>query len=196
MRGILAVIGSAVLFTSPAAGDGPFPDGAAPRNLGGLVFIRQNGQTTVSLGGVLFARRVCVRTDTPEGPVLTRFRLPSMLHSPNAVPLPEAAPAQLQVSIPDHHGVLYIDGELVPTRGTVRELQSPLLPPGIDVPVRIRATFKRGDNLLIEDKIVVLHAGAAVGVTFDGSRAVSVPLPPVEELPLPRLAPSQLPPPR
>ena len=34
-----------------------------------------------------------------------------------------------------------------------------------------------GDNLLIEDKLVLIRAGESTAVTFDGSRAVIVPLP-------------------
>ena len=180
MRRVMAALACCVLLAERTYGDEViFPDGTAARNQGGLMIIRQGGQTTLSLGGVLFRRRVLVSTDTPAGPVLTRFRLPSMLHSPTAPPLPESAPAVLEVTIPDDYGLLYIDGELVRTRGPVRHLESPLLPPGLAYPVRVRAAFKRGDHLLIEDKVILLQAGQGAAVTFDGSAAVAVPLPPV-----------------
>jgi uncharacterized protein (TIGR03000 family) len=167
---------SLVLIAAACGGEPIFPDGTPARLQGGFMIIRQGDQTTVSLGGVLFPRRVKVTTATPDGPVVSYFTLPSFLHSPNALPLPDAAPALLYVEIPDFYGNLYIEGELVRGWGTARHLQSPPLPPGKDYPVRLRAAFQRGDNLLIEDRQVVLRAGQSSVVRFDGSAAISVPL--------------------
>jgi len=178
MRVSLAILTSLFLvISSTHAEDSPFPDGAAPRQYGGFMFIRQGNQTTVSLGGVLIARRVKVTTATPEGSVVTRFLLPSVFHVPNSVPLPQSAPALLKVEIPDHYGLLYIEGEMVRTVGTTRQLQSPDLPPGKAIPIHLRAAFQSGDHLLIEDKQIQIQAGESNFVKFDGSGAVSVPLP-------------------
>ena len=40
-----------------------------------------------------------------------------------------------------------------------------------------RAAFQVGENLLIEEKEVVVRAGQMADVAFDGQRALSVPLP-------------------
>jgi uncharacterized protein (TIGR03000 family) len=178
MRQVLALLLGYVLIAIPAFGDEVvFPDGSTPRQNGGLMIIRQGNQTTISLGGALFARRVKVTTATPEGPVVTRFQLPSPFHNPHSVPLPQAAPAFIRVEIPDDFGLLYVEGELLRTHGTVRQLQSPDLPPGMTYPLHLRSAFKVGNNLLIEDKQVLIRAGEATSVTFAGERAVSVSLP-------------------
>jgi uncharacterized protein (TIGR03000 family) len=130
---------------------------------------------------VLFPRKVRVTTVTPEGPVVARFKLPSAFRSPTRLPLPESAPASLQVEIPDADGLLYVEGELIRGYGTVRSLQSPPMPAGTPCPLHLRAAFKVGDHLLIEDKQVFLRAGEAVGVTFDGSRADSISLRPAAQ---------------
>jgi hypothetical protein len=189
MRGTLATLACFLGIIPCASGEEPiFPDGTPARLQGGLMIIRQGDQTTVSLGGVLFPRRVKVTTSTPEGPVVAYFTLPSFLHSPNALPLPEAAPALLRVEIPDRYGNLYIEGDLVRGSGPVRQLQSPPLPPGKDYPLRLRAAFQAGDFLLIEDRQVVIRARQSNVVKFDGSSAISVPLPKdnVELAPAPR----------
>jgi len=178
MRQALAILVGCFVFVVPSRGEeSPFPDGSTPRQYGGLMILRQGNQTTLSLGGVLFPRRVRVTTATPEGPVVTRFVLPSTLRSPHSVPLPRSAPALLQVEIPDDYGLLYIEGDLVRTRGTVRHLQSPELPPGVAYPLHLRGAFKVGDNLLIQDMQVQIRAGESTTATFDGTGAVTVRLP-------------------
>ena len=78
MRRILPLI-AFLVATSPAlAQDVTIPDGTPASSLGGIMIIRQGNQTTLSLGGVLFSRRVKVKTHTPDGPVVTRFTLPSL----------------------------------------------------------------------------------------------------------------------
>ena len=141
------------------------------------MMIRQGNQTTFSLGGVLVPRRVKIATATPEGPVVTRFVLPSTFHSPHGVPIPQAAPAYLQVSIPDDYGLVYVEDSLVRSHGNARKLQSPDLPPGVTYSLRLRGVFKAGDSLLIQDKQVVIRAGENAPVTFDGSDAIAVRLP-------------------
>jgi uncharacterized protein (TIGR03000 family) len=94
------------------------------------------------------------------------------------VPLdPVSARACVQVSIPDPIGLLYIDGRLTDTRGESRRIESPVLEPGKVHVFRLRAAFKAGENLLIEEKEVAVRAGQLATVTFDGSGAVSVALP-------------------
>ena len=178
MRRSLTLFACCFLLAASVRGAEPiFPDGTPASLQGGLMILRQGNQTTVSLGGVLFSRRVKVTTLTPEGPVVTRFILPSFLHSPTTPPLPDAAPAILRVEIPETYGVLYLEGELVRSKGTSRQLQSPPLPPGRDYPLHVRAAYQVGDHILIEDKQVLLRAGQFTAVTFDGRGALSVPLP-------------------
>lgn len=186
MRRVLAILACCFLFAAATRADDPiFPDGTPASQLGGLMIIRQGNQTTVSLGGVLFPRRVKTTTATPEGPVVARFVLPSAFQSLVRPALPESAPGFLQVEIPDDDGLVYIEGELIHTKGTLRYYQSPPLPPGTPCVLHLRAAFKAGDNLLIEDKQVVIQAGENSAVQFDGSKAVSVPLPRGEAEPLP-----------
>jgi hypothetical protein len=132
MRRTLAILACCFFLTTAVRGeDVIFPGDDIPASqLGGLIIIRQGNQTTVSLGGVLFPRKVRLTTATPEGPVVARFKLPSAFQSPTRLPLPESAPATLRVEIPDADGLLYVEGELIHGDGTVRSLQSPPLPPG------------------------------------------------------------------
>lgn len=178
MRRILAIL-AGIFCITPAAFSQPvvFPDGTTSDQPGGLMVIRKGNQTTWSLGGGLFSRHVKLVTQTPEGKEIIRFKLPSVFRDPNPPPLPTSAPALLRVDIPDQHGNIYIDGELVRAVGTSRQLESPMLPPGKAYPVRVRGVFAVGDELLIEDKVVQLRAGETIDVAFDGSRALRVPLP-------------------
>jgi hypothetical protein len=178
MRRIAAIIASCFLITLPGSAQETFnPDGIPLSAMGGLIIIRQGNQTIMSLGGGIFPRRVKVVTATPEGPVVTRFSLPSSWVSPTS-PLAVLAPANLRVEIPDPDGVLYIEieGELIRSKGISRQLQSPSIPVGTHFPLQVRAAFKVGDNLLIEDKQILLHAGESTTVIFDGRTALSVPL--------------------
>jgi hypothetical protein len=189
MRRVVVILACCFLLSTATRADDPiFPDGTPASQLGGLMIIRQGNQTTVSVGGVLFPRRVKTTTATPEGPVVTRIVLPSAFQSPVRPPLPESAPGFLQVEIPDDDGLVYIEGELIHTTGTSRRYQSPPLPPGAPCILHLRAAFKVGDNLLIEDKQVAIQAGENSVVQFDGIKAVSVPLPrgDAEPLPFPR----------
>src|SRR5262249_40027798 len=133
------------------------------------------GLAGVLRGGVLAPGKVKVTTLSPEGPVVSRFTFPAGSGSPAAPPFPQALPASLYVEMPDPNGLLYIEDELIRSHGTARRLQSPPLPRGSTRTLRLRAAFKVGDRLLIEDQQVVLRAGASAVVTFDGRRAVSVP---------------------
>ncbi len=157
--------------------------GAVP---GGLVFVKQGDRRVWRFGGALLPMRVRVTEPGPDGPVTTRLVLPSSGQTP-LVPLalqhqelPAAPPDRgcVQVRIPDPIGLLYIDGRLTDTTGTSRQVQSPVLGPGQPHAFRLRAAFRVGDNLLIEERDVVVGAGQVTEVTFDGGRATAVPLPP------------------
>src|SRR5579859_105579 len=78
MRRILPVLACFFGLTPAMRGEEFYlPDGSPLSGNGGLIIIRQGGQTTVSLGGALFPRMVKTTTAGPEGPVVTRFTLPS-----------------------------------------------------------------------------------------------------------------------
>jgi hypothetical protein len=190
MRLTLLLCAFTLLLNAPAsAQELMLPDGSPARLYGGLMIFRQGNQTITSLGGGVFGRRVKVTTDTPEGPVVTQFTLPSNFHSLQAPPIPNAAPAMLRVQLPDPNGVFYVAGELVRSHGTVRQLQSPPLPLGQPTPLHVRAAFRVGDQLLIQEKRLMLWGGQVLEVVFDGQGAVAVPLP----RPEPELAPQPRP---
>ena len=174
MRRVLAILVCSIL--TPTAFAQTFPEGRTVDELGGLTFVRQGNVTTWSLGGVVFPRTVKVVTRAPEGKEITRFKMPSLLHSPNALPLPSAAPASVQVEVPDGNALLFIDGEKVRAWGTSRQFESPALAPGKSYPLRVRAAYVVGNNFLIEDKEIMIRAGESVAVTFDGKGALVVPL--------------------
>jgi uncharacterized protein (TIGR03000 family) len=166
--------------------------GAVP---GGLVFIKQGNQRIWRFGGALLPMRVRVTEPGPDGPVTTQLVLPSSGQSPavplvlqhqtlpfaprdQAVSLPPAPDrACVQVHIPDPIGLLYIDGRLTDTAGASRQVQSPALGHDQLHVFRLRAAFKSGENLLIEEREVAVRVGQVADVTFDGSRATAVPLP-------------------
>jgi uncharacterized protein (TIGR03000 family) len=165
------------LVPTPNPGEPIFPDGTPASLQGGLVIIRQGDTIINSLGGGLLPRRVRIRTCTPDGAVVTRFLMPPASHFHCPPPIPGVAPALISVAVPDNDGLIYIDDQLVSSDGTLRSLQSPPLPPGISYPLHLRCAFKSGDNLLIEEKQVLIQAGESISVSFDGKKAVSVPLP-------------------
>ncbi len=111
--------------------------------------------------------------------------MPSTFQDSTKAPLAGCVSAWLRVEMPDAYGVLCVDGELIDTKGAVRQLQSPPLPPGKTYTLQVRVVVKIGDNLLIEDKQVSIRAGDVSAVKFDGSRATSVPMPRDDGKPLP-----------
>ncbi len=166
--------------------------GAVP---GGIFFGRVNGQTIWRFGGGLLPMKVRVSEPGPDGKVTTWTTYPGSAQSsflplalqhqvvPPAVldrAMPPASTSGvpcLQVEMPDPIGLLYIDGQLSETRGMVRQFQVPALGPGQSHVFRLRAAFKVGDNLLIEEKEVTVAAGQTTTVGFDGQRAKRVALP-------------------
>jgi uncharacterized protein (TIGR03000 family) len=177
MRRVLTLFILCFVLPAPVFADEIiFPDGSSSNNPGGLMIIRKGNQTTWSVGGAFLSRHVKVVTNTPEGKVIARFKMPSVFHDPNPAPLPSASPALVQVEIPDVHGQLFIDGELVRTQGGSRQLESPRLPLGKAYPLRIRGVYVVGDQFFIEDRQVMIRAGETTAITFDGKDAIRVPL--------------------
>jgi uncharacterized protein (TIGR03000 family) len=176
MRRVLAVLASFLFTTHGFAQPIVFPDNTTSDMPGGLILIRKGNQTTWSLGGAFLPRTVKVVTNTPEGKEIARFRFPSVFRDPYPAPMPTGAPASLQVQIPDPYGQIYVDGELVRTMGTSRQLESPKLPPGKAYPLRVRGAYVVGENFVIEDKEVLIRAGESTAVTFDGKVALILPL--------------------
>ena len=181
MRRILILLTCCFVVTAAARADEPLgPDGTPIKDYRGLFIMRQGNATAISVGGNLLPRLLKVTTQTPEGPVVTRFKLPSDLHGPGVpppAPLPGSIPAYVRVDVPDTNATVYVEGELVRTRGTSRQLESPPLAPGKDRPLHVRVAYAVGDKLLIEDKDIVIRAGESSALTFDGSHALAVPLP-------------------
>ncbi|MBI2806187.1 MAG: TIGR03000 domain-containing protein [Planctomycetes bacterium] len=177
MRQVFAIFALIAFTPASFAQDVFWAPGTTTEQLGGIVFMRDGGQTTLSIGGILFGRRVKQTERTPVGPVVTRFVLPSALHSPYNVPLPGSEPASLQLEMPDQFGIIYIDGELVRSHGKSRQLATQPLAPGKEYPVKLRAAFAVGNQLLIQEKMILLRAGHSVRVNFDGQQAVAVTLP-------------------
>ncbi len=177
-RALVVLVCFALLASSLHGGELLLPDGTPLSQSGGLIIGRQGNQTIVSFGGVLLPRKVRVTTNTPHGPVITRFTLPSSLCSPTMPPWLETAPGYLQVDIPDRYGQVYIEDVLVEGSGPRRYFQSPPLPPGQDHLLRLRGVFQLGKHLLIEDRQVLLRAGQWTAVTFTGRGATAVPFPP------------------
>jgi uncharacterized protein (TIGR03000 family) len=206
MRSTLAILICGLLAPSAFAQPVVFPDNTTSDQPGGLIIIRKGNQTTWALGGAFLPQSVKVVTRTPDGGKdIVRFHMPSVFQNPYAPPLSTvvpppggiaplpggvvppaewkgpppvpAAPAAVQVTVPDPHALLFVDGELVRTRGTTRQLESPALPPGKTYPLRVRAAYVVGNNFVIEDREVLIRAGENASVTFDGARALVVPLP-------------------
>lgn len=176
MRRALPVLVCCLFLTSSLrAQDVILPDGSPLSENGGLIIMRRGDQTIVSFGGALLPRKVRVSTATPEGPVVTRFTMPANSLSPTKQPFPPptTAPALVRVSIPDPHGIVYVEGQLVRTTAD-RLLESPPLPLGVDHPLRLSAVFQVGDRIFVEDRTLTLRAGECTAVTFDGSGGVSV----------------------
>jgi len=165
---------------------------------GGIVFIKKGDQYIWRFGGALVPMRIRITEPGPNGPVTSWMTLPSSFQSSDVAlalqhhPIPQSRPltehnslapspapnrAGVQVAMPDPLGLLYIDGRLTDTRGTSRLIESPEMERGKLHVFRLRAAFKVGENLLIEEKEVVVRVGEVIPVTFDGSKAISVPLP-------------------
>jgi hypothetical protein len=96
----------------------------------------------------------------------------------------------VEVQLPDERGLLYVNGNPTPLHGPVQVLRTEFLPRCGAQVFELRAAFRAGDELLIENRTLVIHAGERTSVTFDGGKAVRVKLPLAgEELPSPRPLP-------
>ncbi len=189
MRRFLATLLCFLFVMSlPAHAVDPYvnPDGVPYANLGGIIVYRLGNQNITSIGGGPIPRHVWVTSSVPPAPPPPPAILFPMPDAPKP-PQGNCAPALVRIGLPDTYGLVYIEGELVRSEGKVRRFQSPPLPLGKEYPLHLRVAFKVGDNLLIEDKEVLIRPAVESTVSFDGSRALAVPLKPQE---------SQLPPPR
>jgi hypothetical protein len=91
--------------------------------------------------------------------------------------------------------VLYVNGKKTQSRGELIRLETPELDSSKTNSYHLRAAFRSGDKLLIQDRTVEVQPGRTTTVTFDGKDATSVPLSPanphpggLELLPPPRRA--------
>jgi hypothetical protein len=174
-KSLMVAVCSLLLPLVVHADDLMMPDGQPLKYNGGLIIVRQGNQTTVSVGGVFLPRKVRVTTDTPAGPIITRFTLPSYFHSPTTPEWLGTAPAMIEVDIPDPEGLLVVEGQQIVTeKSSRRYLQSPPLPPGNDIALQLRACFIVGDHVVVEDRQVLMRAGQRSHVSFDGSQPVAV----------------------
>jgi uncharacterized protein (TIGR03000 family) len=125
------------------------------------------------LGGGMLLALAAVRGETPATPT--------------------TAKAFIEVQMPDPFGVLYVNGKKTGSRGEFIRLETPPLESGKDHAYDLRAAFRSGDKLLIQDRTVQVQAGRTITVAFDGkdahSTALRPPSPPTYEmLPYPRPA--------
>jgi hypothetical protein len=96
----------------------------------------------------------------------------------------------VEVQLPDERGLLYVNGNPTPLHGRVQVLRTEFLPRCGAQVFELRAAFRSGDELLIENRTLVIRAGERTSVTFDGHQAMRVKLPLAgEELPSPRTLP-------
>ena len=73
-RGLVIFVCSFLLLPLARGDELILPDGTPLSGNGGLIIMRQGGQTTISLGGAFLPRKVTVRTAAPEGLVISATR--------------------------------------------------------------------------------------------------------------------------
>jgi hypothetical protein len=78
---------------------------------------------------------------------------------------------------------VYVEDHLTSTRGTERVLETPFLEPGKAYRYRLRAAFRSGANLLIQEQVAWVQAGRETAVRFDGVGALAIPLTPSDNPP-------------
>jgi hypothetical protein len=153
---------------------------------GGTVAYRTKDQTIWSFGGVLLPR--CVTVTEADGTV-TKFKYPPVF-CPMDLHNIDYARGVVTVGLPDDRGLLYVNGEEYPRRGRTHVVRTELLEAGRPTVFELRAAFRSGNELLVEERTITALAGATTVVTFDGSKAQRVKLPPLpegfDELPPPR----------
>jgi hypothetical protein len=153
---------------------------------GGTVAYRTRDQKVWSFGGVLVPR--CVTVTEADGTV-TKFKYPPVF-CPMALQNIDYARGVVTVGVPDDRGLLYVNGEEYPRRGRTHVVRTELLEAGRPTVFVLRAAFRSGDELLVEERTITALAGATTVVTFDGSKAAHLKLPPLpegfDELPPPR----------
>src|SRR5262245_58448716 len=176
MTRILVLVAMLLVHAPWVRADEPYfrenPNGAP----GGFTFIvSPSGERIASFGGIFLPMRLKVR-DYKGGPA-TRITYPSMLHSPVGPPNPNMGRGYVRVFVPEPGAVVYVNGELTDSSGLERVLATDYLEAGHDHLIRLQAGFRSGDQLLIQERAVVVRAGETASVTFDGAGALAVPLP-------------------
>jgi hypothetical protein len=185
---------AALIFAASAAAGPPFPpgrlyDGWDPATPGGFKIFSKDGTTITSYGGFLIPRHD--RIQEPDG-TITRFRYPSEFVAPPDMTEPRCARGFAEVHIPDERGLLYVNDEPEPLRGPVLDVRTPFLKRGECYALHLRAAFRAGDDLLIQDQAVTIQGGETRVVRFGGASAIRVPLRPRGEmLPSPRELPAK-----
>ncbi len=144
---------------------------------GGLLYIHQPGQTICSVGGIFTPRKVTVTETNGPVPVTTTFVYPSAFHSPTSLVNPHYGRGVVKVQVPDARGLLYVDGDPKPLRGPAQVLTTPLMEGGQVHVYHLRAAFRSGEQLLIEDATVRVAAGQTTTFAFEGRKALAVRLP-------------------
>jgi hypothetical protein len=90
-------------------------------------------------------------------------------------PEPTATQVRIDVATPDPYGLLYVNGEK--TFSGIRYYLADQVAAGKSHTFQLRAAFRVGNDLLIEDRQVDVRAGQSVVVQFEGKNAMRVPLP-------------------
>ena len=159
---------------------------------GGILYIQQPGMSICSVGGVFLPRKVTVTETNGPVPITSTFVYPSAFHSPTSLLNLKFGRGMVKVQVPDERGLLYVNGDPTPLRGSVQYLTTPLLQVDQVHVYHLRAAFRSGEKLLIQDGTVQVHAGQAVPFTFDGTKAVAVRLPVKADVPETAPVPRQL----
>ena len=110
-----------------------------------------------------------------EAPPLAK-PAPADLPPPKPLP-PEPAANQVRIDVatPDPYGLLYVNGEK--TSAGIRYYLADNVAAGKSHTFQLRAAFRVGNDLLIEDRQVEVQAGQSIAVQFEGKNAMRVPLP-------------------
>lgn len=162
---------------------------------GGVQYVELPGLSICSVGGIFTPRKVTVTETAGPVPVTTTFVYPCSFNLPNCMFSLNYGRGMLKVQVPDARGLLYVNGDPKPMRGSVQFLKTPLLEPGASHVYKLRGVFRSGEKLLIQDKTVSVHAWQRITCVFDGANALTVRLPSgpakpeVETAPLPRKVP-------
>jgi uncharacterized protein (TIGR03000 family) len=88
------------------------------------------------------------------------------METPVAPPPKPGMGANLKFRVPAD-AKLYVDGRLTTVGGTERSFTTPALAPGQKYYYDVRAEMTVGDKLVVEEKRVIVEAGAKVSESFE-----------------------------